>query len=161
MCHSVGRHIHLNEDFPPQEPDSAPSNTDTRKYRIDFGSDTRPYRNQLDTDAWLSQNGIGQATGRRPAARHRKPPSRRMRQAATATAVVLAGGGAAVGLLYATGPQPALGGAADQTAHTVTSATRPGGAEGATTALATPAAASSPVNAYVPGTRPRAGGTPP
>jgi hypothetical protein len=125
-------------------------NTDTRKYRIDFGSDTRPYRNQLDTDAWLSQNGIGRpAPGRRPTARHRKPPSRRMRRAATATAVVLAGGGAAVGLLYATGPQPALNGAADQNAHTVT-ATRSGGAEGAATALATPAAAGSPVNAYVP-----------
>ena len=128
-----------------------PVNTDTRKYRIDFGPDTRPHRNQLDTDAWLSQNGIGRpATGRRPTARHRKPPSRRMRQAATATAVVLAGGGAAAGLLYATGPQPALNGAADQTAHTVTSATRPGGAEGAVTALATPAAAGSPANAYVP-----------
>jgi Glycosyl hydrolase family 12 len=125
-------------------------NTDTRKYRIDFGPDTRPYRSELDTDAWLSQNGIGRpAPGRRPTARHRKPPSRRMRRAATATAVVLAGGGAAVGLLYATGPQPALNGAADQNAHTVT-ATVPGGAEGAATALATPAAAGSPVNAYVP-----------
>ena len=124
-------------------------NTDTRTYRIDFGSDTRPYRNQLDTDAWLSQNGIGRpATGGRPTARHRKPPSRRMRRAAAATAVVLAGGGAAVGLLYATGPQPALNGAADQTAHTVTSATRPDG--GAVTTLATPAAAGTPANAYVP-----------
>ena len=81
--------------------------------------------------------------------------------AATATAVVLAGGGAAVGLLYATGPQPALSGAADQNAHTVTSATRPGGAEGATTALATPAAADRRSTRTSPGTRPRAGSTPP
>jgi hypothetical protein len=126
-------------------------NTDTRTYRNDFGPDTRPYRSELDTDAWLYRSGIGRpAQGRRPTARHRKPPSRRMRRAATATAVVLAGGGAAVGLLYATGPQPALNGAADQSAHTVTSATRLGGAEGAATALATPAAAGSPTNAYVP-----------
>jgi glycosyl hydrolase family 12 len=125
-------------------------NTDTRTYRNDFGPDTRPYRSELDTDAWLYRNGIGRpAPGRRPTARHRKPPSRRMRRAATATAVVLAGGGAAVGLLYATGPQPALSGAADQNAHTVTSATRPGGAEGAAT-LAAPAAAGSPVSAYIP-----------
>jgi hypothetical protein len=125
-------------------------NTDTRTYRNDVGPDTRPYRSELDTDTWLYRNGIGRpAPGRRPTARHRKPPSRRMRRAATATAVVLAGGGAAVGLLYATGPQPALSGAADQNARTVTSATRPGGAEGAAT-LATPAAAGSPVSAYVP-----------
>jgi Glycosyl hydrolase family 12 len=126
------------------------TNTDTRTYRNDFGPDTRPYRSELDADAWLYRNGIGRtAPGRRPIARHRKPPSRRMRRAAAATAVVLAGGGATVGLLYATGPQPALTGAADQNAHTVTSATRAGGAE-ASTALATPAAAGSPVNAYVP-----------
>ena len=126
------------------------TNTDTRTYRNDFGPDTRPYRSELDADAWLYRNGIGRpAPGRRPIARHRKPPSRRMRRAAAATAVVLAGGGAAVGLLYATGPQPALTGAADQNAHTVTSATRAGGAE-ASPALATPAAAGSPVNAYVP-----------
>jgi Glycosyl hydrolase family 12 len=127
------------------------TNTDTRTYRNDFGPDTRPYRSELDADAWLYRNGIGRpAPGRRSIARHRKPPSRRMRRAATATAVVLAGGGAAVGLLYATGPQPALSGAADQNAHTVTSATRPGGAEEATTTLATPAAAGAPVTAYVP-----------
>ena len=126
------------------------TNTDTRTYRNDFGPDTRPYRSELDADAWLYRNGIGRpAPGRRPIARHRKPPSRRMRRAAAATAVVLAGGGATVGLLYATAPQPALTGAADQNAHTVTSATRAGGAE-ASTALATPAAAGSPVNAYVP-----------
>jgi Glycosyl hydrolase family 12 len=132
-----------------------PVNTDTRTYRIDFGRDTRPYRNQLDTDAWLYQNGdsadqwLGQGR-RRPLARHRKPPSRRMRRAATATAIVLAGGGAAVGLLYATGPQPALNGAADQNAHAVTSASRSGKADGAATALATPAAAGDPAQAYVP-----------
>jgi hypothetical protein len=127
------------------------TNTDTRTYRNDFGPDTRPYRSELDADTWLYRNGIGRpAPGRRSIARHRKPPSRRMRRAAAATAVVLAGGGAAVGLLYATGPQPALNGAADQNAHTVTSATRVGGAEEASTALATPAAAGSPVNAYVP-----------
>ena len=126
------------------------TNTDTRTYRNDFGPDTRPYRSELDADAWLYRNGIGRpAPGRRPIARHRKPPSRRMRRAAAATAVVLAGGGATVGLLYATGPQPALTGAADQNAHAVTSATRAGGAE-ASTALATPAAAGSPANAYVP-----------
>ena len=129
-------------------------NTDTRTYRIDFGPDTRPYRNELDTDTWLYRNGIVGA-GRpdsgpgRPTARHRKPPSRRMRRAATATAIVLAGGGAAVGLLYATGPQPLLTGAADQNAHTVTSGSRTAGAEAATT-LATPAAAGQPAEAYVP-----------
>ncbi len=124
-------------------------NTDTRKYRYDFGPDTRPYRNELDADTWLYRNGIGRpAPGRRPIARHRKPPSRRMRRAATATAIVLAGGGAAVGLLYATGPQPTLNGAADQNAHTVTSASPgPGTAQGAATTPATPAAAKrSPVN---------------
>jgi hypothetical protein len=71
-----------------------------------------------------------------------------MRRAATATAIVLAGGGAAVGLLYATGPQPALTGAADPNAHTVTSAART--ATGANTTLATPAAAGVPAHAYVP-----------
>jgi Glycosyl hydrolase family 12 len=132
------------------------TNTDTRTYRNDFGPDTRLYRSELDADTWLYRNGIGRpAPGRRSIARHRKPPSRRMRRAAAATAVVLAGGGATVGLLYATGPQPALTGAADQNAHTVTSATRAGGAEDASTPLATPAAATpaaagSPVNAYVP-----------
>jgi hypothetical protein len=131
-------------------------NTDTRTYRIDFGPDTRPYRNELDTDTWLYRNGISPVgAGRpdsgpgRPTARHRKPPSRRMRRAATATAIVLAGGGAAVGLLYATGPQPLLTGAADQNAHTVTSGSRTAGAEAATT-LATPAAAGQPAEAYVP-----------
>jgi hypothetical protein len=131
-----------------------PVNTDTRTYRNDFGPDTRPYRNELDTDAWLYRNGISPVgsgrpgTGRgRPAARHRKPPSRRMRRAATATAVVLAGGGAAVGLLYATGPQPVLTGAADQNAHTTTSART---AAAAATILATPAAAGQPAQAYVP-----------
>ena len=130
-------------------------NTDTRTYRIDFGPDTRPYRNELDTDTWLYRNGISPVgAGRpdsgpgRPTARHRKPPSRRMRRAATATAIVLAGGGAAVGLLYATGPQPLLTGAADQNAHTVTSGSRTAGAEAATTA--TPAAAGQPAEAYVP-----------
>ena len=131
-------------------------NTDTRTYRIDFGPDTRPYRNELDTDTWLYRNGISPVgAGRpdsgpgRPTARHRKPPSRRMRRAATATAIVLAGGGAAVGLLYATGPQPLLTGAADQNAHTVTSGSRTAGAEAAAT-LATPAAAGQPAEAYVP-----------
>src|SRR5580692_8327459 len=135
------------EDRPRRSLLVPPVNTDTRTYRNDFGPDTGPYRNELDTDTWLYRNGISPVgsgrpgSGRgRPAARHRKPPSRRMRRAATATAVVLAGGGAAVGLLYATGPQPVLTGAADQNAHTVTSATRPGGAEGAAT-LAAPAAA--------------------
>jgi hypothetical protein len=132
-------------------------NTDTRTYRNDFGPDTRPYRNGLDADTWLYRNGIspvgpGQpGAGRgRPPARHRKPPSRRMRRAAAATAVVLAGGGATVGLLYATGPQPVLTGAADQNAHTVTSASRTAGAASATTTLATPAAAGQPAQAYVP-----------
>ena len=131
-----------------------PVNTDTRTYRIDFDPDTGLYRNELDTDAWLYRNGIspvgsGQpGSGRgRPSARHRKPPSRRMRRAAAATAVVLAGGGAAVGLLYATGPQPLLTGAADQNAHTTTSAAR---AQAAATTLATPAAAGVPAQAYVP-----------
>ena len=130
-------------------------NTDTRTYRNDFGPDTGPYRNELDTDTWLYRNGISPVgsgrpdSGRgRPLARHRKPPSRRMRRAATATAIVLAGGGAAVGLLYATGPQPVLTGAADQNAHTVTSASRTGA--GAATTLATPAAAGQPAEAYVP-----------
>jgi hypothetical protein len=133
------------------------ANTDTRTYRIDFGPDTGPYRNEVDTDAWLYRNGISPVgsgrpgSGRgRPTARHRKPPSRRMRRAATATAIVLAGGGAAVGLLYATGPQPALTGAADQNAHTVTSAARTARATGANTTLATPAAAGVPAKAYVP-----------
>ena len=126
-------------------------NTDTRTYRNDFGRDTRSYRDELDTDAWLYRNGISpygpgrSGAGRgRPVARHRKPPSRRMRRAAAAAAVVLAGGGAAVGLLHATGPQPVLTGAADQNAHTVTSAAGPA------TTLATPAAAAQPVQAYVP-----------
>jgi hypothetical protein len=129
-------------------------NTDTRTYRNDFGPDTGPYRNELDTDTWLYRNGISPVgsgrpgSGRgRPAARHRKPPSRRMRRAATATAVVLAGGGAAVGLLYATGPQPVLTGAADQNAHTTTSAAR---AAAPATTLAAPAAAAQPAQAYVP-----------
>jgi hypothetical protein len=129
-------------------------NTDTRTYRYDIGPDTGPYRTRLDTDTWLYRNGISPvATGRpgsgqgRPLARHRKPPSRRMRRAATATAIVLAGGGAAVGLLYATGPQPALTGAADSNAHTATSASRVVGAD---TTLATPAAAGQPAQAYVP-----------
>jgi hypothetical protein len=131
-----------------------PANTDTRMYRNDLGPDTRPYRNELDTDAWLYRNGIspygpsgpGAAKGR-PVARHRKPPSRRMRRAAAATAVVLAGGGAAVGLLYATGPQPVLTGAADQNTQTVSSAAR---SATPTTTLATPAAAGQPAQAYVP-----------
>jgi Glycosyl hydrolase family 12 len=129
-------------------------NTDTRTYRNDVGPDTGPYRNELDTDAWLYRNGISPVGGGRPgsgrgrpSARHRKPPSRRMRRAATATAIVLAGGGAAVGLLYATGSQPVLTGAADPNAHTVTSASRTAGAD---TTLATPAAAGAPVQAYVP-----------
>jgi Glycosyl hydrolase family 12 len=131
------------------------TNTDTRTYRNDLGPDTRPYRNVLDTDAWLSQHGVsaGPRPGQgrhRPPARHRKPPSRRMRRAATATAIVLAGGGAAVGLLYATGPQPALNGAADQNAHAVTSASRADKPEGAATTLATPAAVGQPAQAYVP-----------
>jgi len=126
-------------------------NTDTRTYRNDFGPDTRPYRSELGADTWLYRSGIDRpAPGQRPIPRHRKPPSRRMRRAAAATAVVLAGGGATVGLLYATGPQPSLSGAADQSARTVTSATQAGGAAGAATPLATPAAAGSPVNAYVP-----------
>jgi hypothetical protein len=131
-----------------------PVNTDTRTYRNDFGPNTGPYRNELDTDTWLYRNGISPGgsgrpgSGRgRPPARHRKPPSRRMRRAAAATAVVLAGGGAAVGLLYATGPQPVLTGAADQNAHTTTSAAR---AQAAATTLATPAAAGQPAQAYVP-----------
>jgi hypothetical protein len=89
-----------------------------------------------------------QPGGRRPLARHRKPPSRRMRRAASATAIVLAGGGAAVGLLYATGPQPALTGAANQ-GHAVAAA-RVGKTDGAATALATPAGAGAPAQAYVP-----------
>jgi len=132
-------------------------NTDTRTYRNDFGPDTGPYRNELDTDTWLYRNGISPygaaraGAGRgRPNARHRKPPSRRMRRAATASAIVLAGGGAAVGLLYATGPQPALNGAAGQSARTMTSATRTGAPQGAATTLATPAAAGQPAQAYVP-----------
>ena len=132
-------------------------NTSTRTYRNDFGPDTGPYRSELDTNAWLYRNGIspigaGQpGAGRgRGAARHRKPPSRRMRRAATASAIVLAGGGAAVGLLYATGPQPALNGAADQNAHTVTSAARTGTPQGAATRPATPAAAAKPAQAYIP-----------
>ena len=83
-----------------------------------------------------------------------------MRRAATATAIVLAGGGAAVGLLYATGPQAMLT-SADPNAHSVTSATRPGGAEGAATTLATPAADGPPPTPTFPGTRPPAGSTPP
>jgi Glycosyl hydrolase family 12 len=131
-----------------------PVNTDTRTYRYDFGPDTGPYRNELDTDTWLYRNGISPVgsgrpgSGRgRPFARHRKPPSRRMRRAATATAIVLAGGGAAVGLLYATGPQPVLTGAADQNAHTSTSAAR---AAAPASTLAAPAAAGQPAQAYVP-----------
>ena len=134
-----------------------PVNTDTRTYRNEFGPDTRPYRNELDTDTWLYRNGISPVgsgrpgSGRgRPPARHRKPPSRRMRRAATATAVVLAGGGAAVGLLYATGPQPLLTGAADPNAHTVTSASRTARVVGTDTTMATPAAAGQPARAYVP-----------
>ncbi len=129
-------------------------NTDTRTYRYDVGPDTGPHRNELDTDTWLYRNGIGPhgaGAGRgRPGPRHRKPPSRRMRRAAAASAIVLAGGGAAAGLLYATGPQPTLNGAADQSAHTVTSATRTGTPQGAATTLATPAAAGQPAQAYVP-----------
>jgi glycosyl hydrolase family 12 len=116
-----------------------------------YSPDTWPYQNGFGPDARTRRDGSGRsAAGRnRLPARHRKPPSRRMRRAATATAIVLAGGGAAVGLLYATGPQPLLT-AADQNAHAVTSATRPGGAAGASTTLATPAAAGAPANAYVP-----------
>ena len=129
-------------------------NTDTRTYRYDVGPDTGPYRNELDTDTWLYRNGIspyGAGAGRgRPGPRHRKPPSRRMRRAAAASAIVLAGGGAAAGLLYATGPQPALNGAADQSAHSVTSAARTGTPQGAATTLQTPAAAGQPATAYVP-----------
>jgi Glycosyl hydrolase family 12 len=128
-------------------------NTDTRTYRYDVGPDTGPYRNELDTDTWLHRNGIGSYGGagrERPGPRHRKPPSRRMRRAAAASAIVLAGGGAAAGLLYATGPQPALNGAADQSAHTVTSAARTGTPQGAATTLETPAAAGQPATAYVP-----------
>ena len=132
-------------------------NTDTRTYRNDVGPDTRSYRNQLDANTWLYRDGVGPVGAGRPGtvrgrtiARHRKPPSRRMRRAATASAIVLAGGGAAVGLLYATGPQPVLNGAADQTAHTVTSTARTGTPQGAATRLATPAAAAQPAKAYVP-----------
>jgi len=132
-------------------------NTDTRTYRNDFGPDTGPYRNELGTDTWLYRNGTSPYGAGRPAAgrgrggaRHRKAPSRRMRRAATASAIVLAGGGAAVGLLYATGPQPTLNGAANLNARTVTSASRTGTPQGAATTLATPAAAGQPAQAYVP-----------
>jgi len=146
-------------------------NTDTRTYRSDLDTDTWQYRNGISPSTWLDQggysadtwpyqNGVGpdgrtrhdgigrSASGRSGLpARHRKPPSRRMRKAAAATAVVLAGGGAAVGLMYATGPQPVLTGAADPSAHTVTSASRP---SGSATTLATPAAVGQTANAYVP-----------
>ena len=144
-----------------------PANTDTRTYRNDFGPDTGPYRNELDTDTWLYRNGISPAgsgrpgSGRgRPLARHRKPPSRRLRRAATATAIVLAGGGAAVGLLYATGPQPVLTGAADQNAHAVTSAPGPGGPRRPRPWQPRPRPGCPP-RPTCPGTPPRAGSTPP
>ena len=79
-----------------------------------------------------------------------------MRRAATATAIGVAGGAAAVGFLYATGPQPMLTAANDLHAGTVTAAPRAGSAEGAAAALAAPAPASEPnpvgqpARAYMP-----------
>jgi hypothetical protein len=159
----------LNTDTRTYRNDVGP---DTGTYRTELGTDTWRPRNRISPGTWLDQGGYSPDTwpyqngfgpdartrhdgagrpaagrGRLPA-RHRKPPSRRMRRAATATAVVLAGGGAAVGLLYATGPQPAL--TADPAAHAVTSATHPGRAEGTATSAATPAADGTPANAYVP-----------
>jgi hypothetical protein len=169
------------------------TNSDTRRYRNEFGPDTGPYRNEFDTDTWLYQNGISKGTGpntggfrsttwldqggfgaetwpyqngysleaptrhngggrsgpprpRSGSARHRKPPSRRMRRAATASAIVIGGGAAAVGLLYATGPQPALNSSAEVNAKSVTSAPRAGSADGAATAVPASAPAMAPID---------------
>jgi Glycosyl hydrolase family 12 len=127
-----------------------------------FGAETWPYQNGFSLEAPTRHNGGGRSG--RPgsgsgsgsgSARHRKPPSRRMRRAATASAIVIGGGAAAVGLLYATGPQPALNTNAGANAKSVTSAPRAGNADGAATGVAAvppsaSASASAPASALAP-----------
>jgi Glycosyl hydrolase family 12 len=121
-----------------------------------YSPETWPYQNGFSPDRPTRHNGsVSSGGGRhRPPARHRKPPSRKMRRAATATAIGVAGGAAAVGFLYATGPQPMLTAANDLHAGTVTTAPRAGNAEGAAAALAAPAPSAAPVGhperAYMP-----------
>jgi glycosyl hydrolase family 12 len=119
-----------------------------------FGAETWPYQNGFSLEAPTRHNGgrggrSGPPRPRSGSARHRKPPSRRMRRAATASAIVIGGGAAAVGLLYATGPQPALNSSAEVNAKSVTSAPRAGSADGAATAVAAPAPALAPVGGPV------------
>ena len=118
-----------------------------------FSPETWPYQNGFSPDRPTRHNGSGRSSGgrHRPPARHRKPPSRKMRRAATATAIGVAGGAAAVGFLYATGPQPMLTAASELHAG-VTAAPRAGNADGAAAALSAPAAApvGRPARAYMP-----------
>jgi hypothetical protein len=114
-----------------------------------FGAETWPYQNGYSLEAPTRHNGGGRSGPPRPrsgSARHRKPPSRRMRRAATASAIVIGGGAAAVGLLYATGPQPALNSSAEVNAKSVTSAPRAGSADGAATAVPASAPAMAPID---------------
>ena len=115
-----------------------------------FDAETWPYQNGYSLEAPTRHNGGGRSgppRTRSGPARHRKPPSRRMRRAATASAIVIGGGAAAVGLLYATGPQPALNSSAEVNAKSVTSAPRAGSVDGAATAV--PASASAPAMAPI------------
>jgi Glycosyl hydrolase family 12 len=114
-----------------------------------FGAETWPYQNGYSLEAPTRHNGGGRSGPPRSgsgSARHRKPPSRRMRRAATASAIVIGGGAAAVGLLYATGPQPALNSSAEVNAKSVTSAPRAGSADGAATAVPASAPAMAPID---------------
>ena len=119
-----------------------------------FSAETWPYQNGFSPEAPTRHNGgsrSGPPRQRSAPPRHRKPPSRKMRRAATASAIVIGGGAAAVGLLYATGPQPALNSSAEVHAKSVTSVPRAGNADGAATALAAPAPVGGPVHAvYIP-----------
>jgi hypothetical protein len=146
--------LYQNGISPGTGPDTGGFRTSTWLDQGGFSPDTWPYQNGIGPDERTRHNGGRRSVplGYRSApARHRKPPSRRMRRAATASAIVLAGSGAAVGLLYATGPQPVLNGAADVHAKTVTSAANPGSAEGAAAALAAPAVGTpAPVGAPAP-----------
>jgi Glycosyl hydrolase family 12 len=145
--------LYQNGISPATGPDTGGFLTATWLDQGGYGPDTWPYQNGIGPDARNRHAGAVRSGGgrHRPPAKHRKPPSRRMRRAATASAIALAGGGAAVGLLYATGPQPMLTSAAELNAKAVTSVARPG-TDGAASAIASaaPSAVGSPVHAYVP-----------
>jgi hypothetical protein len=165
------------EYFFPQEPMVPPVNTAARMYRNDLRANTGPFRNDIDTDTWLYQNGItldeewigppghpsgawpvlddsighgspARNAGPRHRGRHRKPPPRRMRRAAGLTALMVASSVAAAGLLEVTAGHPALTGADEL--HATTTAPHAGAADGAAAGLAVPQPVAHPAKAYMP-----------